>query len=243
MVTLETDSQKYYSDKKVAENYDIERFLTPGGIMFDEFEKSVVISNLPMNNTNAKILDAGAGSGRFTIEIAKRGFHVIACDYSPAMLDVIRSKIENFGLTDNVELSRQDITQMTFKSNEFDYVYSLRVLVNLDTKDNERKALNEIIRVCKPGGKILIEFVNPLSIASLGPKKESMMSMKEVKNMIFTYPNVTLKKALGRRILSQTAFERCPGFLLGVLDKLDSGLSGLFPFLGVRTYYVIEKIK
>ena len=89
-MNIDTESKKYYISKKVAEEYDAERFLSLGGKMFDQFEKNVVISNLPKSK-DTKILDAGAGSGRFTIEMAKRGYQVNSCDFSPAMLEIIKS--------------------------------------------------------------------------------------------------------------------------------------------------------
>lgn len=241
MFLMTTDSQIYYSMNNVAQNYDSDRFLTPGGKMFDFFEKTVVLSHLPKSPEGQKILDAGAGSGRFTIEIAKKGFNVVACDYSEAMLEIIKSKIQTSQLTDQVFLSRQDITQMTFKDNEFDYICSLRVMVNLDTAENEMKALGELIRVCKPKGTVVVEFVNSRSIAGIGPRKASMVPMKTVKKMINSIPNAKLIKSFGRRILSQTAFEKSPTFILIFLDRIDSFLSGLFPYFCVRTYYVITK--
>jgi len=236
-----TDSQQYYSRNEVAQNYDSERFLTPGGQMFDLFEKSVVLSYLPHSPKGVKVLDAGAGSGRFTIEIAKKGFDIVSCDYSEAMLGIIRSKLQTLNLTNRVLLSRQDITHMTFDDNEFDYICSLRVMVNLDTVENEVKALHELVRVCRPGGTVVVEFVNSLSIAGIGPKKESMISMSSVKDIIPKIPNAKLEAAFGRRIISQTAFEKSPQCMLKALDVIDSGLSRLFPYLCVRTYYVIKK--
>jgi ubiquinone/menaquinone biosynthesis C-methylase UbiE len=238
---METDSQKYYSKQDVAQNYDSERFLTPGGKMFDNFEKSVVLSHLPSESIGVKVLDAGAGSGRFTIEIAKKGFNVISCDYSEAMLEIISSKLQNLHLENQVILSKQDITQMTFRDNEFDYICSLRVMINLDTVDNEQKALHELVRICKPGGTIVVEFVNSLSIAGFGSKKNSMITMDKVKEMISNIQNAELEKSFGRRIISQTAFEKSPNILLKPLDLIDSTLSGLFPSLCVRMYFIIKK--
>ena len=238
---MTTDSQRYYSRNEVAQNYDSERFSTLGGQMFDLFEKFVVLSYLPENPKGVKVLDAGAGSGRFTIEMARKGFYVVACDYSEAMLEIIRSKLQALKLTNKVTLSNQDITQMTFDDNEFDYICSLRVMVNLDSIENEVKALHELVRVCKPGGRIVVEFVNSLSIAGISTKKESMISMGSVKQKITGIPNAKLEAAFGRRILSQTAFEKSPKCVLNILDVIDSGFSKLFPYLCVRMYFVITK--
>ena len=104
MKQMENRSKEYYSRRKVADGYDAERFTTTGGKMFDTFEKNVVISNLPKNREGVKVLDAGAGSGRFTVEIVKRGFDVVSSDYSPAMLDVIKSKVKDIGFENNEEV-------------------------------------------------------------------------------------------------------------------------------------------
>jgi len=238
---METESQKYYSKKDVAEEYDDERFLSAGGKLFDQYEKSVVISYLPKSNIGKKLLDAGSGSGRFTIEIAKRGYNVVSADYSQAMLDVIKHKIEDEKYNKNIQLSKQDITKLSFPDNMFDYICCLRVMVNLDSKENEKKALGELIRVCKPGGTIVVEFVNSKSFENLIGKKESNISMKEVKQLIKSYENVKLKKAFGSRIVSQTAYEKSPSLMLNIVDIIDKSLSSLFPYLCVRTYYVLEK--
>ena len=58
----------------------------------------------------------------------------------------------------------QDITNLSFKDNSFDYIDSIRVFVNLDSKENISKAVNELVRdFCKPGGTILFDIVNPKS--------------------------------------------------------------------------------
>jgi len=235
------DSKKYYLKIDVAKTYDKDRFTTAGGKMFDAFEKNVVISNLPKNREGVKILDAGAGSGRFTIEMARKGYNVVACDYSLAMLDIIKSKIKELNIENYVTLSKQDITNLTFNDDEFDFICCMRVFVNLDTIENEVKTLKELIRVCKPGGTIVFDIVNPKSLAIFGPRKKSMVTLKEAKDMILSIFGIKIRKCFGRRILSQTAFEKSPDFLLIFIDKLDYVLSKIFMPLCVRIYFVLEK--
>jgi len=241
VIKLVENSKKYYSNVEVAKTYDEERFTTVGGKMFDTFERNVVISNLPKNCEGVKALDVGAGSGRFTIEMAKSGYNVVACDYSPAMLGIIKSKIEELGFEDRVTLSKQDATNLTFDAGEFDFVCCMRVSVNLDAKENVINALRELIRVCKPGGTIVFDIVNPKSLAIFGPTKKSMITLKKAKDIILSIPGIEIKKCFGRRILSQTSFEKAPTFSLGFVDRLDYGLSKIFPFFCVRIYFVIIK--
>lgn len=239
-MNIDTESKEYYIRKNVAEEYDAERFLSLGGKMFDIFEKNVVTSNLPKSKA-VKILDAGAGSGRFTIEMAKRGYQVNSCDFSPAMLEIIKSKINEFGLKDNVTLSRQDVTNLTFSDDEFDYISCMRVLINLDTIENEAKAIKEFVRVCKPGGTIVFDIVNSMSLAHFGPKKDSMITRKRTKEIISSIPGIKVKKVFGSRILSQTAFEKTPDILMGITNSMDRILSYVFPFFCVRIYFVLIK--
>lgn len=241
VVKLVESSKKYYSKIEVAKTYDKERFTTIGGKMFDAFEKNVIISSLPKNPADIKVLDAGAGSGRFTTEMVKRGFDVVSCDYSSAMLDVIKSKIKALGFENRVKLSKQDVTNLTFNDDEFDFICCMRVFVNLDTKDNVIRALKELVRVCKPGGTVVFDIVNPKSLAIFGPAKESMITMKKAKDVILAIPRIKIKKCFGRRILSQTTFEKAPPFLLRLIDRFDHVLSKIFPFFCVRIYFVLIK--
>jgi ubiquinone/menaquinone biosynthesis C-methylase UbiE len=237
-----TNSKDYYSKLEVAKNYDKERFSSKAGQMFDIFEKDVVISNLPKKNLNIKILDAGAGTGRFTIELAKKGLKVVSSDYSNSMLNVVKLKVEENDLQNNVTLSKQDITKLTFDDEEFDYICCMRVLVNLDTKENLIKALGEFKRVCKPGGTIVLDIVNPKSIASFGSKNNSYVTLDEFKDMISSFPELKIKECFGRRILSQTAFEKAPSSLLGLFDTIDKKMSKLLPLYCVRIYFIIKKV-
>ncbi|MCK4454549.1 class I SAM-dependent methyltransferase [Candidatus Parcubacteria bacterium] len=227
----------------MADGYDEERFTTTGGKMFDTFEKNVVISNLPKNREGVKVLDAGAGSGRFTIEMAKRGFDVVSCDYSSAMLDAIKSKIKALGFENRVTLSKQDVPNLTFNDDEFDFICCMRVFVNLDTIENEVNALKELIIVCKPGGTVVFDIVNPKSLAVFGQRKSSMITLEKAKDIILSFPEVEIKKCFGRRILSQTTFEKAPPFLLGLIDRFDHVLSKIFPFFCVRIYFVLIKLR
>lgn len=234
-------SKEYFSDVVVAQNYDKERFFSVWGKMFDKQEKDVVISNLPIDIKNIKALDIGAGSGRFTIELAKKGITVNSCDYSQPMLDIIKLKIKETELEKFISLSKQDITSLTFQDDQFDFICCIRITDNLDTRVNVEKAIMELIRVLKPEGTVVFDVINPISIAGLGPKKSSMLSLIETKKIILTIPGVKIKKYFGRRIVSQTAYEKCPVIFLKYLDVIDKILSKIFPLFCVRIYFILTK--
>lgn len=234
------NSKDFYSKIDNANNYDKERFTSHAGKIFDKFEKNFVISNLPIEH-NKKILDAGAGTGRFSIEIAKKGFNVVSCDYSNAMLTIINNKSHMNNLTDKIELYKEDITDLSFKDNEFDFISCIRVLVNLDTKDNIIKCLNEFNRVCKNEGIIVLDFVNLKSIASLGTIKDSYITIDEFKEIITSISDLEIVELFGRKILSQTLIEKVPNIFLKPLDKLDKWLSNKLYQFSIRIYVVLIK--
>lgn len=108
---------------------------------------------LPKNK--GKILDAGGGTGEFSIKFAKKGYDVVLIDLSEGMLDVAREKIAHKRLSKKVEVFPQDITNMCdIKSNSFDMVVSLGDPVSYCM--NEKKAIKELARVAKKNAYVFI---------------------------------------------------------------------------------------
>jgi ubiquinone/menaquinone biosynthesis C-methylase UbiE len=238
---LITNSKNYYSNPVTADNYDKDRFTTFAGQMFDTFEKDIVLSNLPPLTPDSIILEVGVGTGRFSIAVAQKNYNIIASDYSPAMLKIIKSKIDK-ELSEKITILRQDTSNLSFKDDSFDYVYCLRVTVNLDTQVNVEQCIREMVRVCKHEGVICFDIVNPISLAFFGGRRETIMiPMKKMKKIISDIPDTVISRSFGGRILSQTVFEKSPKSFLPFIDSVDKFLSGLFPALCVRNYYVITK--
>ena len=98
-------------------------------------------------NKNAKILDAGGGTGRITLPLAKMGYSVTLCDISPRMLDVARQKTLKEGVFDKVKILECDVRSLRFADESFDFVLCW---------DGAFEATKELIRVTKKGGRISI---------------------------------------------------------------------------------------
>jgi demethylmenaquinone methyltransferase/2-methoxy-6-polyprenyl-1,4-benzoquinol methylase len=103
-----------------------------------------------------RILDLAAGTGTSSVPLARAGAEVVAADFSPGMLAVGRRK--HAALT-NLSFVEADATALPFDDNFFDAVtisFGLRNVVE------PKKALAEMFRVTKPGGRIVItEFSTP----------------------------------------------------------------------------------
>ncbi len=98
-----------------------------------------------------KILDAGAGTGRLSIEFARRGAFVTALDLSGEMLKILARK------SPHIELKIGDVEALPFGDNEFDIVVAAFLIVHLK---NPTLFFDEAYRVLKDGGRLLVTNIN-----------------------------------------------------------------------------------
>lgn len=116
---------------------------------------------------NGLILDAGGGPGRYTVELAGRGYQVVLLDMTPANLKAARRQVKRAGVQDKVvsivEGSIVDLSR--FADNTFDATLCTGGPLShvLDAGKRER-AISELIRVTKPGGPIFVSVMGRLSL-------------------------------------------------------------------------------
>jgi demethylmenaquinone methyltransferase / 2-methoxy-6-polyprenyl-1,4-benzoquinol methylase len=103
-----------------------------------------------------RILDLAAGTGASAVALAASGAEVVAADFSPGM---IAEGMRRHGAVPNLSFVEADATALPFGDAEFDTVTMSFGLRNV----NEPKtALRELLRVTKPGGRIVVcEFSHP----------------------------------------------------------------------------------
>lgn len=107
------------------------------------------------------MLDVATGTGDFAfeaIQILNPG-KVIGVDISQGMLDVADEKIKKRGLAHKFEVRLGDSEKLLFEDNTFDAV---TVAFGVRNYENLEQGLSDMLRVLKPGGKIVIlEFSKP----------------------------------------------------------------------------------
>jgi ubiquinone/menaquinone biosynthesis C-methylase UbiE len=96
-------------------------------------------------------LDAGCGTGFLAFELAARGHHVIGVDFAPAMLAEARRKAAERGAS--IRFEEADAEQLPFMAGSFDLVISRHVLWTLQ---HPEVAMDEWIRVLRPGGRLVV---------------------------------------------------------------------------------------
>ena len=108
-------------------------------------------------------LDIAGGTGDLTIQMSKQvgaTGEVIISDINPAMLEQGRRRLIDKGVAGNVKFVEANAEELPFEDNSFNCVTIAFGLRNVTNKD---KALKEMHRVLKPGGRLLVlEFSKPV---------------------------------------------------------------------------------
>ena len=143
-----------------ARKYDKQRFESASGQIIHELERSQLEQAVDMLPRGARILEIGAGTARFSIELAKRGYDVTALDPSAYMIEQGKQKAGN---TSNPIFIVAPGEATGLESNSFDLVFSTRVLNRLGTKDLANAVLMEKFRLVRPGGLIPSTSQPPVS--------------------------------------------------------------------------------
>ncbi len=99
-----------------------------------------------------RLLEIECGMGFDSIEFLKRGVHVVSTDLTPAAVELAKRNIElNNMKAEDVRV--ENVLSLSFEDNSFDAVWACGVLHH--TGDTP-KAIKEIRRVLKPGGRAVI---------------------------------------------------------------------------------------
>lgn len=135
---------------KVAAKYDITNDVLALG-QTRVWRKAVLKAVAPQKGE--RILDLAAGTGTSTQPFYEAGADAVACDFSPGMIEVGKKRYPH------LTFIQGDALNLPFKDNEFDAVTMSFGLRNVN---DTLKALKELHRVTKPGGRMVIcEFSHP----------------------------------------------------------------------------------
>ena len=96
-------------------------------------------------------LDAGCGTGFLTFELVARGHHVTGVDFAPAMIAEARRKAAERSVP--IRFEEADAERLPFPPGSFDLAVSRHVLWTLP---HPEAAIDEWIRVLRPGGRLVV---------------------------------------------------------------------------------------
>ncbi len=128
-------------------------FLTPQAT---QSEAEFVIDAMGLQ-AGAQVLDVGCGYGRHAMELAARGFHVVGLDLSTPLL--VRGGEEAMRRGLQINFVRGDMRELDFDA-QFDGAYCLFSTFGYFDDEANKKAITNIARALKPGGRVVIEILN-----------------------------------------------------------------------------------
>lgn len=154
--TWDTGLRKSYDNE--ARQYDARRYTSREGLQFNRLELEILDSILP-SGQDRRIFDVPAGTGRLSVELGRRGARVVGGDLSLNMLKQAAGKARDANRS-SLWFTQANAGQLPFRDGTFDAVVSFKFF-HLVPNDVKPVLIREMIRVLKPGGKLVAEFNSP----------------------------------------------------------------------------------
>lgn len=224
-----------------AATYDLKRFSTDAGQTIHKTELGILRKALELMSTSSTVLEVGCGTGRLLVETQKEGFMVNGMDPSPDMLRLSRKKVDNIPPYSRFTLG--EAAKLPFSDNSYDFVYSIRVLNQTESQEYALKIVQEMLRVTKGNGYVLIEFMNsyrpPFNEKS---RRNVLLRPKDVMSRASQFGG-KLVWCRGAFMFSMGLFRVVPRFLLRLVVSIDRNFCKLLPKGCTRTYILFQKQK
>lgn len=163
------------------------------------------VKGMVKKDSNFRVLDIGCGYGRLSEPLIKSfpGMQIFGVDIAQNYVDLYNKNLSPSG-----KAFKADSRKLPFKDNFFDAVCVVTSLMYLATKEDHQKAVKEMLRVLKPGGKILV-----LERSFLGYK-------------IFTLGGI-IDKLRGKKNLEIPAVSFSPKYLSAIIRKYGGSVGSL----------------
>lgn len=124
------------------------------GFFANELELNLALGMLDIK-PGMNALDVGAGTGNFSLELAKRGLFVTGIDVSLNMLKEASAKANELELT--LELEQMNAEEISYPDESFDIVTAI---TSTEFMADFEDTFAQMLRVLKPGGQLLIASIN-----------------------------------------------------------------------------------
>jgi ubiquinone/menaquinone biosynthesis C-methylase UbiE len=165
------------------EKYDL-WFETPIGRLIKKYERDLVLEMLRPEQ-GERILDAGCGTGVFTLDLVAGGGQIVGLELSLPMLLRAGRKLEGHLF----HMVRGDMRKLPFADNAFDKTVSvtaIEFIVDATT------AIAELFRVTKPGGCVVVATLNSLSPWAAHRKAKAKEGHSVFEHALFRSPDELL---------------------------------------------------
>ena len=142
--------------KNYYNNYDEEsRLLTQHG-QVEYITTQKYIHEYLRNIGTDSILEIGAGTGRYSVSLAKEGYKVTAVELIEHNIEILKKKLDG---TEKIAVLQGNAVDLSaFSDNTFDMTLLLGPMYHLYSKEEKISALSEAVRVTKPRGYIFVAY-------------------------------------------------------------------------------------
>ena len=167
----------------------------------DRYSSAIASRMLAISQVRSsdRMLDLGTGTGLVARLAAARGASVVGIDHSEGMLGRARVKAEQAGVANLATFEALDAEALALEDESFDVAASLYVVRHLP---NPQAAIDELHRILRPGGRLVI---------AVGARPSPFFSASALTSGLGALTDRALS-AIGRAALS-------PGFLRQILDE------------------------
>ena len=183
-----------------------------------------------------RILEVGAGTGRYSVTLAKMGYPVTAVELVSRNLEKLKDKLDG---TERIEAYLGNALELSFlEYGAFDLTLLLGPMYHLYTREDKLRALSEAVRVTKPGGIIMVAYCmneptviqyvfigkhvrETLEAGLLTPDWHCKSEPKEVFELVRTEDIASLDQELPAERLKLIAADGAAHYLRDTIDAMD----------------------
>lgn len=182
------------------------------------------------------VLEVGAGTGRYSVTLAKQGYNVTAVELVPHNLEILKAKLDGSEPITALQGNALDLSFLPDAS--FDLTMLLGPMYHLYTREDKLKALFEAVRVTKPGGFILVAYcmneptviqyvfgMNKLhevmELNMLTPDWHCVSEPKEIFELVRTEDIAALDAGLPAERIKLVATDGATNYMREYIDAMD----------------------
>lgn len=192
--------------------------------------------------SRSSVLEVGCGTGRFLSALATNASTVVGVDRDRAMLEVARQRTTQNAT--RFTWMQADAVSVPLPDSSFDAVFESTLLC---LQQNPKPILDEMIRLCRPGGTVVIGELNPLSPWQLWRRAKARFGIGYFRNAYWHAPRQLMRilehtgcapRFVGRAVFSIPINRPNLATLRKVTDAVEKRL---WPCFGA--YYVVAAEK